>query len=196
MWFFWYYRIWTKFIHFACKTQKYLVIHHTGRWHVVLHCSPHLIFLCLSGEQDVKLVEVMMKQLCLGHRHSTMKELIRLKKMKWKFYCSCNYTFVKYFLKLPIIYIIFIIVQYQLYNGRSVARQYTGAARADPFHQHQLVSSILCPPGYQGMGSPAKHVTVVTQQPPPQLQIQPPIISQQVIQFRALQSNRMNNLEY
>lgn len=69
---------------------------------------------------------------------------------------------------------------YQLYNGRSVARQYTGAARADPFHQHQLVSSILCPPGYQGMGSPAKHVTVVAQQPPPQLQIQPPIISQQV----------------
>ncbi|PSN29452.1 hypothetical protein C0J52_24770 [Blattella germanica] len=68
---------------------------------------------------------------------------------------------------------------YQLYNGRSVARQYTGAARADPFHQHQLVSSILCPPGYQGMGSPAKHVTVVAQQPPPQLQIQPPIISQQ-----------------
>ncbi|XP_021942951.1 homeodomain-interacting protein kinase 2 isoform X4 [Zootermopsis nevadensis] len=57
---------------------------------------------------------------------------------------------------------------------------YTGAARADPFHQHQLVSSILCPPGYQGMGSPAKHVTVVAQQPPPQLQIQPPIISQQV----------------
>ncbi|XP_046395394.1 homeodomain-interacting protein kinase 2 isoform X5 [Ischnura elegans] len=66
---------------------------------------------------------------------------------------------------------------YQLYNGRSVARQYTGATR-DPF-QHQLVSSILCQPGYQGMGSPAKHVTVVAQQPP-QLQIQPPIISQQV----------------
>ncbi|XP_071442211.1 homeodomain-interacting protein kinase 2 isoform X2 [Hetaerina americana] len=67
---------------------------------------------------------------------------------------------------------------YQLYNGRSVARQYTGATRADPF-QHQLVSSILCQPSYQGMGSPAKHVTVVAQQPP-QLQIQPPIISQQV----------------
>ncbi|KAG8229821.1 hypothetical protein J437_LFUL008189 [Ladona fulva] len=67
---------------------------------------------------------------------------------------------------------------YQLYNGRSVARQYTGATRADPF-PHQLVSSILCQPGYQGMGSPAKHVTVVAQQPP-QLQIQPPIISQQV----------------
>jgi hypothetical protein len=82
---------------------------------------------------------------------------------------------------VTIIYMIFTIVQYQLYNGRSVARQYTGAARADPFHQHQLVSSILCPPGYQGMGSPAKHVTVVAQQPPPQLQIQPPIISQQVI---------------
>lgn len=77
-------------------------------------------------------------------------------------------------------------MQYQLYNGRSVARQYTGAARADPFHQHQLVSSILCPPGYQGMGSPAKHVTVVAQQPPPQLQIQPPIISQQVIDIMSL----------
>lgn len=76
--------------------------------------------------------------------------------------------------------------QYQLYNGRSVARQYTGAARADPFHQHQLVSSILCPPGYQGMGSPAKHVTVVAQQPPPQLQIQPPIISQQVVAYYAI----------
>lgn len=58
-----------------------------------------------------------------------------------------------------------------------MGRQYSGATRADPF-QHQLVSSILCPP-YQGMGSPAKHVTVVAQQPP-QLQIQPPIISQQV----------------
>ncbi|KAL1510089.1 hypothetical protein ABEB36_004744 [Hypothenemus hampei] len=63
---------------------------------------------------------------------------------------------------------------YQLYNGRTVGRQYATSGRADPF-QHQLVSSILCP-GYQGMGgSPAKHVTVV-QQPP--LQIQPPILSQ------------------
>lgn len=70
---------------------------------------------------------------------------------------------------------------YQLYNGgRSMGRSgYSGAARADPF-QHQLVSSILCPP-YQGMGSPAKHVTVVAQQPPPQLQIQPPIISAQQV---------------
>ncbi|XP_018328725.1 homeodomain-interacting protein kinase 2 isoform X2 [Agrilus planipennis] len=64
---------------------------------------------------------------------------------------------------------------YQIYNGRSVGRQYTTGSRADPF-QHQLVSSILCPASYQGMGgSPAKHVTVV-QQPP--LQIQPPILSQ------------------
>lgn len=30
------------------------------------------------------------------------------------------------------------------------------------------------------MGSPAKHVTVVAQQPAPQLQIQPTIISQNV----------------
>lgn len=67
------------------------------------------------------------------------------------------------------------IFQYQIYNGRTVGRQYATASRADPF-QHQLVSSILCPAGYQGMGgSPAKHVTVV-QQPP--LQIQPPILSQ------------------
>ncbi|XP_065159459.1 homeodomain-interacting protein kinase 2 isoform X3 [Atheta coriaria] len=64
---------------------------------------------------------------------------------------------------------------YQIYNGRTVGRQYTTSSRADPF-QHQLVSSILCPASYQGMGgSPAKHVTVV-QQPP--LQIQPPILSQ------------------
>ncbi|KAJ8949716.1 hypothetical protein NQ318_013585 [Aromia moschata] len=64
---------------------------------------------------------------------------------------------------------------YQIYNGRTVGRQYTTSSRADPF-QHQLVSSILCPAGYQGMpGSPAKHVTVVQQ---PQLQIQPPILSQ------------------
>ncbi|CAG9864718.1 unnamed protein product [Phyllotreta striolata] len=64
---------------------------------------------------------------------------------------------------------------YQIYNGRTVGRQYATSSRADPF-QHQLVSSILCPAGYQGMGgSPAKHVTVVQQQ---QLQIQPPILSQ------------------
>ncbi|KAK3928942.1 Homeodomain-interacting protein kinase 2 [Frankliniella fusca] len=59
--------------------------------------------------------------------------------------------------------------QYQLYNGRQ------------RYPSHQLaINSILCPPGYQGMASPTKHLTVVTQQPPPQLQIQPPIISQQV----------------
>ncbi|XP_065206382.1 homeodomain-interacting protein kinase 2 isoform X3 [Planococcus citri] len=65
---------------------------------------------------------------------------------------------------------------YQLYNSRTVARQYGGSGRSDPF-QHQL--SILCSGSYQGMPSPGKHVTVVTQQPP-QLQIQPPILSQQV----------------
>ncbi|XP_017767875.1 PREDICTED: homeodomain-interacting protein kinase 2 isoform X2 [Nicrophorus vespilloides] len=64
---------------------------------------------------------------------------------------------------------------YQIYNGRPVGRQYSTSSRTDPF-QHQLVSSILCPAGYQGMGgSPAKHVTVVQQ---PSLQIQPPILSQ------------------
>ena len=35
---------------------------------------------------------------------------------------------------------------YQIYGGRNVGRQYTNA-RSD--FQHQLVSSILCPPGYQ-----------------------------------------------
>ncbi|XKL61288.1 hypothetical protein PGB90_008345 [Kerria lacca] len=65
---------------------------------------------------------------------------------------------------------------YQLYNSRTVARQYGSSGRNDPF-QHQL--SILCSGSYQGMPSPGKHVTVVTQQPP-QLQIQPPILSQQV----------------
>ncbi|XP_059483910.1 homeodomain-interacting protein kinase 2 isoform X2 [Neocloeon triangulifer] len=72
--------------------------------------------------------------------------------------------------------------QYQLYNGRSVARQYSSAARADHF-PHPLVSSILCQPNYQGMGSPTKHVTVVQQ--PPQLQIQPPpaILSQPQQQY-------------
>lgn len=65
--------------------------------------------------------------------------------------------------------------QYQIYSGRTVGRQYKTSSIADPF-QHQIVSSILCPAGYQGMGgSPAKHVTVVQQ---PQLQIQPPILSQ------------------
>jgi homeodomain interacting protein kinase len=65
---------------------------------------------------------------------------------------------------------------YQIYNGRTVGRQYATSTRADPF-QHQLVSSILCPAGYQSMGgSPAKHVTVVQQ---PSLQIQPPPILSQ-----------------
>lgn len=77
-----------------------------------------------------------------------------------------------------------------------MARQYAGATRADPFHQHQLVSSILCPPGYQGMASPAKHVTVVAQQPPPQLQIQPPIISQQVYILAVFSSSLNYNYSY
>ncbi|XP_073999472.1 homeodomain-interacting protein kinase 2-like isoform X2 [Rhodnius prolixus] len=65
---------------------------------------------------------------------------------------------------------------YPVYQGRG---QYTGVSRSD-IGQPQLVSSILCPPAYQRIPSPGKHVTVVTQQPPPQLQLQPPIISQQV----------------
>ncbi|KAF6216142.1 hypothetical protein GE061_000481 [Apolygus lucorum] len=65
---------------------------------------------------------------------------------------------------------------YPVYQGRS---QYSGVGRGE-ITQPQLVSSILCPPGYQRIASPGKHVTVVAQQPPPQLQLQPPIISQQV----------------
>ncbi|KMY96689.1 LOW QUALITY PROTEIN: uncharacterized protein Dsimw501_GD11020 [Drosophila simulans] len=60
---------------------------------------------------------------------------------------------------------------YQIYNGRSVARQYP-QTRTDSF-QHQLVSNILCPPSYQTMPSPTKHVVVgsATMQPP--LQVPP-----------------------
>lgn len=47
---------------------------------------------------------------------------------------------------------------YQIYGSRNVGRQYTNG-RADTF-QHQLVSSILCQPGYQTMPSPTKHVVV------------------------------------
>lgn len=47
---------------------------------------------------------------------------------------------------------------YQIYGSRNVGRQYANA-RADAF-PHQLVSSILCPPGYQTMPSPTKHVVV------------------------------------
>lgn len=47
---------------------------------------------------------------------------------------------------------------YQIYGSRNVGRQYANA-RADAF-PHQLVSSILCQPGYQTMPSPTKHVVV------------------------------------
>lgn len=49
---------------------------------------------------------------------------------------------------------------YQIYGSRNVARQYANG-RTDPF-QHQIVSSILCQPGYQAMASPTKHVVVGT----------------------------------
>lgn len=57
---------------------------------------------------------------------------------------------------------------YQIYGSRNVARQY--ANRNDAF-QHQLVSSILCQPGYQTMPSPTKHVVVggAAMQPPLQV---------------------------
>ncbi|XP_059615675.1 homeodomain-interacting protein kinase 2 [Phlebotomus argentipes] len=58
---------------------------------------------------------------------------------------------------------------YQIYGGRTVGRQYS-SGRTDAF-QHQLVSSILCPPGYQAMPSPTKHVVVggAAMQPPLQI---------------------------
>lgn len=64
---------------------------------------------------------------------------------------------------------------YQIYGGRNVGRQYNG--RADTF-QHQLVSNILCPPTYQAMPSPTKHVVVgsATMQPPLQVNYQISII--------------------
>jgi homeodomain interacting protein kinase len=59
---------------------------------------------------------------------------------------------------------------YQIYGGRNV-RQYTNA-RTDAF-QHQLVSSILCQPGYQTMASPTKHVVVGSAAMQPPLQVPP-----------------------
>ncbi|GAB0092636.1 homeodomain-interacting protein kinase 2 [Sergentomyia squamirostris] len=58
---------------------------------------------------------------------------------------------------------------YQIYGGRTVGRQYANG-RTDAF-QHQLVSSILCPPGYQAMPSPTKHVVVGGAAMQPSLQI-------------------------
>lgn len=60
---------------------------------------------------------------------------------------------------------------YQIYGGRNVARQY-GNSRNDAF-QHQLVSSILCPPGYQTMPSPTKHVVVGSSGMQPPIQVPP-----------------------
>ncbi|RXG71734.1 Homeodomain-interacting protein kinase 2 [Armadillidium vulgare] len=75
--------------------------------------------------------------------------------------------------------------QYGLYQGSRTGRGYSGnsrgeAAAAAAAFPPQLVPSILCPPAvaYQGLASPGKHLTVVTQQP--QLQLQPSLISQQV----------------
>ncbi|EDS45637.1 nuclear body associated kinase [Culex quinquefasciatus] len=60
---------------------------------------------------------------------------------------------------------------YQIYRGRNVAGQYSNG-RPDAF-QHQLVSSILCPPGYQTMPSPTKHVVVGGTSMQPPLQVPP-----------------------
>lgn len=46
---------------------------------------------------------------------------------------------------------------YQIYGSRNVGRQYTNTRNEFP---HQLMSSILCQPGYQTMPSPTKHVVV------------------------------------
>lgn len=48
---------------------------------------------------------------------------------------------------------------YQFYGSRQAGRQYTARANVPAF-QHQLVSSILCQPGYTAMPSPTKHVVV------------------------------------
>jgi homeodomain interacting protein kinase len=58
---------------------------------------------------------------------------------------------------------------YQIY-GR---RQYSNA-RSDAF-QHQLVSSILCQPGYQTMPSPTKHVVAMQPPLPPQQYVNVPV---------------------
>ncbi|XP_067643665.1 homeodomain-interacting protein kinase 2 isoform X2 [Eurosta solidaginis] len=62
---------------------------------------------------------------------------------------------------------------YQIYGGRNVGRQYA-QGRADAF-QHQL--NILCPPSYQAMPSPTKHVVVgsATMQPPLQQYVNVPV---------------------
>lgn len=84
-------------------------------------------------------------------------------------------------------------LQYGLYQSSRSGRGYSGSSRGEAAaaaaaaasFQPQLVSSILCPPPYQGLASPGKHVTVVTQQP--QLQLQPSLLPQQV--GYCLQSN-------
>lgn len=63
---------------------------------------------------------------------------------------------------------------YQIYGSRNVGRQYN--ARSDAF-QHQLVSSILCQPGYQAMPSPTKHVVVGGAGMQPPLQVNDFILS-------------------
>lgn len=81
---------------------------------------------------------------------------------------------------------IFVPLQYGLYQSSRSGRGYSGSSRGEAAaaaaaaasFQPQLVSSILCPPPYQGLASPGKHVTVVTQQP--QLQLQPSLLPQQV----------------
>ncbi|KAJ6641379.1 Homeodomain-interacting protein kinase 2 [Pseudolycoriella hygida] len=60
---------------------------------------------------------------------------------------------------------------YQIYNSRGVGRQYANA-RSDAF-PHQLVSSILCQPGYQTMSSPTKHLVVGGTAMQPPLQVPP-----------------------
>ncbi|XP_037909201.1 homeodomain-interacting protein kinase 2 isoform X4 [Hermetia illucens] len=60
---------------------------------------------------------------------------------------------------------------YQIYGRSNVGRQYTNG-RTDAF-QHQLVSNIFCPPAYQAMPSPTKHVVVGSAAMQPPLQVPP-----------------------
>lgn len=79
---------------------------------------------------------------------------------------------------------------YQIYGGRNVGRQYANT-RNDAF-PHQLVSSILCQPGYQTMPSPTKHVVAAPLQVPPQQYAVPVSMVEQTGQ-RMLLTNRVQN---
>lgn len=81
---------------------------------------------------------------------------------------------------------------YQIYGGRNVGRQYANTRNEFP---HQLMSSILCQPGYQTMPSPTKHVVVGSaapiQVPPQQYTIPVPVSMVEPTGQRMLLTNRV-----